>query len=86
MSLKHGGVFFFFASINIFAAIAASFLPETKGLSLEQMDVLFGAVTAEQRAADIARSQGLAEKAQVDHIEERAIDDDRKSVDRVAPV
>jgi hypothetical protein len=50
------------------------------------MDVLFGAVSAEQRAADIARAQGLAEKAQTDHIEERAIDDDRKSVDRVAPV
>ena len=62
----------FFAAINIFAAIAAFFLPETKGLSLEQMDV--------------ARAQGLAEKAQADHIEERALDDDRKSVDRVAPV
>ncbi|WWD07220.1 hypothetical protein V865_005317 [Kwoniella europaea PYCC6329] len=57
LSLKHGGVFFFFASINIFATIAAFFLPETKGLALEDMDVLFGLIDADQRRADLARAE-----------------------------
>ncbi|WVQ63433.1 uncharacterized protein L199_001586 [Kwoniella botswanensis] len=57
LSLKHAGVFFFFASINIFATIAAFFLPETKGLALEDMDVLFGLIDADQRRADLARAE-----------------------------
>jgi hypothetical protein len=47
--------FFFFAGINIVSCGLALLLPETKGLSLESMDVLFGAVTKEQREADLAR-------------------------------
>lgn len=30
-------------------------LPETSGVSLESMDVIFGAVTKEEREAEIAR-------------------------------
>lgn len=53
--LPHGGIFFFFACINIISfVLAIIFLPETKGVSLEAMDVLFGAATAEQRERDIA--------------------------------
>lgn len=37
------------------AATGAFFLPETKGRSLEDMDIIFGAITQEQRDADIAR-------------------------------
>lgn len=50
--LSRGGVFFFFAAINIFSCAYAFLIPETKGLSLEDMDVLFGAVTAEARQRD----------------------------------
>ncbi|GJJ07225.1 hypothetical protein Clacol_001425 [Clathrus columnatus] len=50
--LSKGGVFFFFAAINIFSCIYALFLPETRGLSLEDMDVLFGAVSVEARRRD----------------------------------
>ncbi|KAF8530913.1 putative high-affinity glucose transporter of the major facilitator superfamily [Gautieria morchelliformis] len=50
--LAHGGLFFFFASINIFSCVYAFLLPETRGLSLEDMDVLFGAVSAESRLRD----------------------------------
>jgi len=50
--LSNGGVFFFFASINIVSCLYAALLPETRGLSLEDMDVLFGAVTAENRRRD----------------------------------
>ena len=32
-------------------------IPETKGRSLEEMDVIFGAVSAETRAADIRRQE-----------------------------
>lgn len=37
------------------SAAGAFFLPETKGRSLEDMDIIFGAITQEQRDADIAR-------------------------------
>ncbi|WRT66794.1 uncharacterized protein IL334_003757 [Kwoniella shivajii] len=81
LSLKHGGIFFFFASINIFAATAAFFLPETKGLALEDMDVLFGLVTAEQRQADLARVEaGLSEK------EQELMNDDKMSETRIERV
>jgi len=33
------------------------FIPETKGRSLEEMDVIFGSVSKEKRAEDIARAQ-----------------------------
>lgn len=34
-----------------------SILPETKGRSLEEMDIIFGAVSAEARAENIARQE-----------------------------
>ena len=32
-------------------------IPETKGRSLEEMDIIFGSVKADQREADIARQE-----------------------------
>jgi hypothetical protein len=64
--------FFFFAGINIISCGLALLLPETKGLSLESMDVLFGAVTKEQREADIARrAADQAERSQEEEKEAR---------------
>jgi hypothetical protein len=34
-----------------------SIIPETKGRSLEEMDIIFGAVSAEERAENIARQE-----------------------------
>ncbi len=34
-----------------------SIIPETKGLSLEEMDIVFGVVSANDRAANIARHE-----------------------------
>jgi len=51
-------IFVMFASINIGAmAIFSLLIPETKGRSLEEMDVIFGSVSAEQRQADIDKRQ-----------------------------
>lgn len=68
--------FFFFAAINIISfLLTLFFLPETKGVSLESMDILFGLTTQEQRDADIqTRARALAsteknEKADVEHDE-----------------
>ncbi|EOO00332.1 putative mfs quinate protein [Phaeoacremonium minimum UCRPA7] len=36
------GVYFIFASVNFVMAILAFWIPETKGISLERMDELFG--------------------------------------------
>jgi hypothetical protein len=64
--------FFFFAAINIISCGLALLLPETKGLSLESMDVLFGSVTKEQREADIARrAADQAERSQEEEKEAR---------------
>ena len=39
-----------------------SLIPETKGRSLEEMDIIFGAVSAEEREAYIARQQKGAQR------------------------
>ncbi|KZT57576.1 general substrate transporter, partial [Calocera cornea HHB12733] len=53
-----GKVFITFGVINIGGmATFAYFLPETKGRSLEEMDVIFGSVKAEDRSAGIQRAE-----------------------------
>ncbi|KAM5544475.1 hypothetical protein V8D89_002135 [Ganoderma adspersum] len=48
-------LFLMFATINIGGmAVFSLLIPETKGRSLEEMDVIFGAVQADKRRADIA--------------------------------
>jgi hypothetical protein len=37
--------------------VLRSLIPETKGRSLEEMDIIFGAVDADDRAANIAREE-----------------------------
>ena len=37
-----------------------SMIPETKGRSLEEMDIIFGSITADQRQADIERQEKRA--------------------------
>ncbi|KAK8845347.1 hypothetical protein IAR55_006060 [Kwoniella newhampshirensis] len=61
--MPKGGIFFFFAAINMISFCLASLLPETKGISLEAMDIVFGAVTKEEREAEIARRANTIEKA-----------------------
>ncbi|KAJ7696197.1 general substrate transporter [Mycena rosella] len=56
-------IFFMFATINIGAMATFSLvIPETKGRSLEDMDIIFGATTQEQRTANIA-----ARENELDH-------------------
>ena len=51
-------LFFMFGTINIGGmALFSLLLPETKGRSLEEMDVIFGAVSADQRQADILKQE-----------------------------
>ncbi|KAG5350468.1 hypothetical protein C0989_010930 [Termitomyces sp. Mn162] len=51
-------IFLMFATVNIGAmGLFSFFIPETKGLSLEEMDVIFGAISAEERAAHIAAQE-----------------------------
>ncbi|KAJ3898373.1 general substrate transporter [Lentinula edodes] len=55
---QHLGFKFFlmFATVNIGAMGTFSLLiPETKGRSLEEMDIIFGSVSAEKRSADVAK-------------------------------
>ncbi|KAI9635769.1 sugar transporter [Dioszegia hungarica] len=55
IGMPKGGIFFFFAVINIVSFGLTLLLPETQGKSLEDMDLLFGSVTQEERDAGVAR-------------------------------
>lgn len=51
-------IFIMFATVNVGAMATFSLLiPETKGKSLEEMDVIFGAVSKGERQAYIERQQ-----------------------------
>ena len=51
-------IFIMFATVNVGAMATFSLLlPETKGKSLEQMDIIFGAVSQAERQAYIDRRQ-----------------------------
>ncbi|KAF8469802.1 general substrate transporter [Russula ochroleuca] len=51
-------MFLMFACLNVGAMAPFSLMiPETKGRSLEEMDIVFGAVSADNRAANIARHE-----------------------------
>ncbi|TPX11622.1 uncharacterized protein E0L32_007601 [Thyridium curvatum] len=59
------GAYFIFGSINIVMAIAGCWVPETKGISLERMDEIFG--TADfSHIEDVGLAARHAEKAGVD--------------------
>ncbi|THH13949.1 hypothetical protein EW146_g6328 [Bondarzewia mesenterica] len=51
-------MFLMFAALNIGAMATFSLLiPETKGRSLEEMDIIFGSISAEKRRADIEKQE-----------------------------
>jgi len=51
-------MFLMFATINIGGmAVFSLLIPETKGRSLEEMDVIFGSISSEQRQADIEKRE-----------------------------
>jgi sugar porter (SP) family MFS transporter len=58
-------MFFLFATINIVGmGIFSLLIPETKGRSLEDMDIIFGSISAEERQANIAKQEKAVEHAQ----------------------
>jgi sugar porter (SP) family MFS transporter len=59
-------IFFMFAAINIGGMLTFScIIPETKGRSLEDMDVIFGAVSAEKRREDIRQQEQVIAHTEV---------------------
>ncbi|EPQ26203.1 uncharacterized protein PFL1_06138 [Pseudozyma flocculosa PF-1] len=83
--------FFFFGALNIGGfAVFAFFLPETKNKSLEDMDIIFGSITQEQRDRDMAKAQEDIDysKAHVGHLDSESrgrdgasVEDEKKSND-----
>jgi len=72
-------IFFMFATINIGAMATFSLIiPETKGRSLEDMDIIFGATTQEARTAHIA-----ARETELDHEFRGDIHHDEKNDEKV---
>jgi len=73
-------LFFMFGTINIGGMFVFSLLlPETKGRSLEEMDIIFGSVSKEKREMDVAQAQldlgpgsrHLTNESQSDHADEK---------------
>ncbi|KAF8815659.1 general substrate transporter [Phlegmacium glaucopus] len=61
-------MFLLFATINIGGmAVFSLLIPETKGRSLEEMDIVFGSISAEQRRADIDKRQRELNRVPSDH-------------------
>ncbi|KAG6811789.1 hypothetical protein H0H92_005859 [Tricholoma furcatifolium] len=72
-------IFLMFATVNIGAmAVFSLLIPETKGRSLEEMDIIFGSISEDQRKADIEKQA----KALEDSNEKRS--EEEESVDRQA--
>ncbi|KAF9457606.1 general substrate transporter [Collybia nuda] len=77
-------IFLMFAAVNIGAmGLFSALIPETKGRSLEEMDVIFGSITAEQRQADIDKRERALEASEkvegVPHSDHSSsLDNDRK--------
>lgn len=46
------------------------FVKETKGRTLEEMDVIFGAISGDQRRADLESNVRKVEAGHAEHIEE----------------
>ncbi|KAI9060694.1 general substrate transporter [Trametes sanguinea] len=68
-------IFLMFATINIGGMATFSLaIPETKGRSLEEMDIIFGSVSADQRQADIARQERVLEHEVNETTSERSIE------------
>ncbi|ETW76863.1 MFS sugar transporter [Heterobasidion irregulare TC 32-1] len=68
-------VFLMFATLNIGAMATFSLaIPETKGRSLEEMDIIFGTVSLEQRRADIAQQERGLEHDKNETTSEQSID------------
>ncbi|KAL0947901.1 hypothetical protein HGRIS_010536 [Hohenbuehelia grisea] len=72
-------IFFMFATINIGGmAVFSLLIPETKGRSLEDMDVIFGSISQEKRDQDIARQERT-----MDHHDKREVSSENSdSIDR----
>ncbi|KAJ7217322.1 general substrate transporter [Mycena pura] len=69
-------IFLMFATINIAGmGVFSLIIPETKGRSLEDMDIIFGAVTQEKREAGIAKQERVLDQQ---HHEDEASDGDEK--------
>ncbi|KAF8151347.1 general substrate transporter [Crassisporium funariophilum] len=65
-------MFLMFATINIGGmAVFSLVIPETKGRSLEEMDIIFGSISAEQRKLDIEKRQRDFTRVQSNHSSDR---------------
>lgn len=54
-------LFIFFASINMVMIVFSYLLPETKGKSLEEMDVLFGTIDASEQRQKVEQEERVIE-------------------------
>ncbi|KAF9019792.1 general substrate transporter [Hymenopellis radicata] len=68
-------IFIMFATVNVGGmGVFSLLIPETKGRSLEDMDIIFGAISQEERTANIARQEkalGEAEGKSVHSIQDK---------------
>ncbi|KAF5376018.1 hypothetical protein D9757_008838 [Collybiopsis confluens] len=70
--------FLMFATVNIGAmSIFSLVIPETKGRSLEEMDIIFGSISQEQRTADVERYEHARDARDVGSTQSHEMSEDK---------
>jgi len=80
IAMNKGGIFFFFGALNMCNAIFSLWIPETIKLSLEQVDIIFGSVTKEDRMRDITERFNAGAAGQA-YNNKKGLQDDSSEVD-----
>lgn len=70
-NIGYGTYFVFAACLTLSVPFVYFFVPETRGISLEEMDVLFGVPGASLMSDEQKDLESTEEKAHVQHVEER---------------
>ncbi|KAJ9121401.1 hypothetical protein QFC24_004739 [Naganishia onofrii] len=85
-AMPNGGFFFFFFAMNMINAFWSLYIPETRGLSLEAMDIVFGSMTKEERMADFDaknRAQATADGGSISGGSYDGLDEEKYAAEHV---
>ncbi|KAG7558181.1 hypothetical protein FFLO_02908 [Filobasidium floriforme] len=78
IAFNKGGIFFFFGALNFCNLIFSLWIPETIKLSLEQVDIVFGSVSKEDRMRAVTERFNAGAAGMAYNEKNKSVDDDEK--------